>query len=78
MLNVTAPQPEQGFRVYHNGNLAANVTRILRSRATAQDGKIVIGRSFSDTNSLYTSLEIDELIFINRAVNDDEIRMMSN
>ena len=43
----------------------------------AGDGRIVVGRWFTDQDKWYTSIQIDELIFFNRFLSSDEIAALA-
>ena len=44
---------------------------------TARDGRIVIGRSYSDESLGYSSFTMDELLFFNWVLTEAEIQMLS-
>ena len=77
VFNFIGPDAGQGFRVYQNGALAANASFPQTRRSVVEDTRLVIGRTFVDGNFDYNSLQMDELVLFNRALNDTEIRMLS-
>ena len=40
------------------------------------DGRIVVGRFLTDSDSRYTSVQVDELTYFNKALSDGEISNM--
>ena len=44
----------------------------------AGDGRIVVGRIYTDKDERYTSLQLDELIFFNKALSTTDITAMYN
>ena len=40
-------------------------------------GNIVLGRIWADSDTGYSSIDVDELFFINRTLTEKEIRMFS-
>ena len=67
-----------GYRVYYNGKQVAGDEGI-RSHPRAQqvDAKIAIGRKFTGVDGFYSSLMVDELLFFNQPLTNDEIRALS-
>ena len=61
-----------------DGNLVINATSFHKVRSHAVDGRIVIGRRSTDLNGRYSSFQMDDLMFFNRALTEEEIRMMNN
>ena len=59
--------------MFINGTEVANDTTKAGGPYSAGDGRIVVGRIFTDHDYYYTSLEVDELIFFNSALVLDEI-----
>ena len=76
LFNFVGPNTGQGFTVYHDGELVANIIRTRPITATSVDRRIVIGRWATDRDEFYSSLEMDELVFFNKALTDAEIRML--
>ena len=79
LFNFIGPNNGEGFRIYHShsGVLVANVTRYSFSSFSRIHGRIVIGRAFTAIDEDYSSVVMDDLLFFNQAVTDDEIKMLS-
>ena len=45
---------------------------------SAGDGRIVVGRWYTDKDDLYVSMQIDELLFFNRTLTPAEIGSLVN
>ena len=54
--------------------VASGTTQISRSGSVG-DGRVVVGRTFINYQ-LHASVEVDELIFFNQALNLDQIRAL--
>ena len=65
MLNYIGPDDGQGIRVY--GMEVVNDATGDATRS-AGDGRIVVGRYFTDDDRYYMSMQIDELIFFNKSL----------
>ena len=76
IFNFIGPSAGQGFRVYHDGELVINATRILTGITASMDRRIVIGRFYTDVDDKYSSLEMDELLFFKKVLTGAEIRML--
>ena len=78
VFNYIGPDPDEGYRVYHDGiQVVGDVGIQSDPRAPQVDAKIVIGRRFTAMDGFYSSLVVDELLFFNRALTNDEIKVMS-
>ena len=55
--------------------MASDTTKNVQSRS-AGDGRIVVGRYFTDMDQWYSSVEVDELVFFNRALTVDDIETL--
>ena len=72
--------PNAGIKVYYNGTEVGSDTPSSTSaypRSTGE-GRIVLGRIKPDGDYWYTSLELDELSYFNKALNTTEIAAMYN
>ena len=73
MLNYIGPDDGQGI----NGTEV--VTGLTRDAThSAGDGRIVVGRIKTDQDRYYASMEINELIFFNKALSTAEITVMNS
>ena len=63
--------------IYHDG-LAPSSLIASSSSHIPGDGRIVIGRRFSELDSNYASVQVDELLFFNQALTFTEINALSD
>ena len=78
MLRYIGPNNGQGIRMLINGEqVDSDKSKYLES-FTAGDGRIVVGRRFTDRDQAYASVPVDELIFFNSALTWNEIRTLYN
>ena len=75
-LTVLSPRYTEHVRMFINGEVAKDTSRFTRWHSG--DGRIVIGREFTDRDEGYTSMHIDELIFFNQALTDDNVHELYN
>ena len=74
VLNYIGPADGQGITIYTDGTLQGNGTTKETDPYTPGDGRVVIGREFTDSDEWYASVEVDELTFWNRALTLQEIQ----
>ena len=77
MLNYIGPNDGEEIRVYYNGQEEVNGVTADATRS-AGDGRIVVGRRYIDEDSQYASMQIDELIFFNKALSTTDIERLYN
>ena len=56
------------FATYVNGLVAQNDDTKFRQDTAFGDGRIVLGRAYSEVDDFYTSMTIDELVFYNDVI----------
>ena len=69
---------DDDLKVYVNGQ---DPWAILHSGSNGKgpsDGRLVLGRYFTDVDSNYASVEVDELIFWNTVIPEAEIQYLAN
>ena len=79
MLNFVGPEPGKGFRVFYDGIELESFDSSLKGvdlSSSPGDGRVVVGRYYTDQDRDYISVEIDELIFFNQALNNDNINTL--
>ena len=65
--------PSTGITVYRDGQ-AQGTDAFHSSSFSVGNGQLVIGRRFVDANHNYVSVEMDELIFWNRILSQQEVQ----
>ena len=80
VLTYIGPNRGQGIRLFKNGVRISSKGSINRSsyNYTAGDGRVVVGRLYVNRDYKYASVEIDELIFFNQALQEDEVKEIYN
>ena len=77
VLNINGTSTEQAIRIYHDGTKAGQDTELEEDTQKEGNGRIVIGRRFSDLDDKYASVAVDELLFFNEALSEEEIVMLA-
>ena len=78
VLNYLGPNNGQGIRIYYNGTEVASDTTKTSHGFSAGHGRIVVGRYRTNRNDHYGNAQVDELIFFNQALSQDDITMLYN
>ena len=60
---------------YDGGEVGNDPTKSSGSKS-AGDGRIVVGRIYTESEGFYTSVVVDELIFFNQALTVDDIETL--
>ena len=80
-MNYIGPNDGQGIRVYSNRlDVVSETTRVGGSYSTG-DSRVVVGRistDISENGYRYRSMQLDELVFFNKALSTTEITAMYN
>ena len=69
--------PSDGIQIYNDGVKVTNDASKRPKNYTDGDKNIVIGRRFSDLDTRYASVQVDELLFFNQTLIETEITMLS-
>ena len=78
MLNYIGPNDGEGIRIYYNGVEVASDTDKNGGPNSAGDSSIVIGRHNTNFDHMYyASMQIDELLFFNRALTAAKISTLA-
>ena len=78
VLNYIGPNNGQGIQVYHGGEPAGRGDTKSGLKHSPGDGRVVLGRVFTDSNSYYASVDVDEISFFNKALTGGDIRYIKN
>ena len=76
VVNFIGPQDRDGVVLFLDGNLFDSDSTLNEILGPAGDGVVVIGRSYTDSDSNYCSVEVDELLFFNRVIQNYEIQAL--
>ena len=71
------PDDEDRFQVFFDGKTSVKFSTFspLGTSSTGS-GRVVIGRVYTNVNSSYTSLELDELLFFNLALEEQDVQAL--
>ena len=78
VLNCIGPNTGEGISVYYDGREVASDTTKAGGPYSAGDGRIVVGRYYTDRDERYSTVQVDELIFFNQALEHNDIAPLYN
>ena len=74
VLNYSTSQDRSPrLRAYVNAQERLKDSTPYRQDSESGDGRIVLGRAYSEVNDFYTSMEVDEVVFYNEWLDVNEI-----
>ena len=68
----------QGVQAFRDGTLRQASPGGSEGDETTGDGQVVIGRKYVNKNQDYSHVEVDELIFFNQALTEEEVSQLYN
>ena len=74
VLDYLGPNDGQRISIYNNEEKVARDTTKAERLYSAADGRIVVGRRFKDKDQDYASVQVDELIYFNQALTNEDIQ----
>ena len=78
VLNYIGPNNGQGIRIYYDGTEVASDSTTSGDSKLAGDGRIVVGRAYTNLDEDYASVQVDELIFFDAALTSAEVQSIFN
>ena len=75
-MNYIGTNIGQGIKIFYNGFEMVSVETKLAGSHQTGDGRIVVGRRFTDMDQQYASVMVDELLFFNRYLTPEEISVL--
>ena len=78
VLNYIGPSNDEGIRIYYDGAEVASDSTNETASHSAVDGRIVVGRAFTNLNDYYASVMVDELIYFNAVLKSDDVQLIYN
>ena len=80
VLNYIGPNDEsdEAVTMFFNGTEEDSDTTKDGLPYSPGDGRIVLGRLYTDSDNGYSSVQVDELTFFNRTLTLDEIAALAN
>ena len=73
MLNYIGPNIGEGIRAFSDGALRGSHQSGAGGNHSVSDGQMVIGRRYPNRHRDYAHVEVDELIFFNEALSNEEV-----
>ena len=77
MVNYIGPSDGQGIRIYYDGVQAGSHNTKYAQTSQSGAGRVVLGRQGIDWDATYGSFGIDELLFFNETLTDENIQAMN-
>ena len=78
VLNYIGPNAGQGISIYYNGARVGRDTSKHLYQISTGDGRIVVGRLYTERDLRYASIDVDELIFFNQSLSTTVITGLHN
>ena len=69
---------DEGFEVYQDGGLVEAELNMGIIDATPGDGKLVLGKQYTDEDYKNVNMDLDELVFFNRKLTEQEVLKLYN
>ena len=61
------------FTTFVNGDIVFSDSRKYEQDTTPGEGKLAIGRAFTEVDGLYTSMEVDRVVFFNNILTPEHV-----
>ena len=78
MLNFIGPNAGEVIEAFKDGVLRDSQQHGHSNNYADGDGQVVVGKKYADTNNYYAYVELDELIFFNKALLETEVMELYN
>ena len=78
VLNYIGPKNRQGIQIYYDGVQTKNDEVKFAWDIPTGDGRVVVGRRTTSLEQDYTGVDVDELMFFNKKLSDQEIMDIKN
>ena len=75
VLNYLSPSEGGAVRIYLDGVQAGSGGTKNATSLSPGEGRVVVGRAYTDLDVHYASVDIDELLFFNEKLNEDIFNM---
>ena len=73
IFNYLSTNEGDGIQIFYNGEEVGSNSNKQGGPLSTGNGRLVVGRRFTKSNQDYASVEIDELVFFNRALSNVEV-----
>ena len=78
VLNYLGPEDGEGIRIYYNGVQTGSDDTERLVNHPAGVGKVALGRLYTDKDGDYPGVDVDELMFFNEYLSNQQILDLSN
>ena len=78
VLNYNGPSEGWGVRIYLDGVQAGSGGTKNGTSLSPGEGRVVVGRAYTNLDVHYASVDLDELLFFNEKLNDKHIKDIFN
>ena len=78
IINYGGPDNREGFTTYFNGRSVISDSRKNGDNNSPGNGRIVIGRAFTEIDDFYSSMEMDALLLFNRFLTSAQISLINS
>ena len=78
MLNFIGPNGGEGIQAFKDGTQHAHHMWGLSDTQTDGDGRMIVGKKHANVNNYYAHVEVDELIFFNQALLEEDVMELYN
>ena len=78
VLNYIGPDDGQGIAIYHDGGHEVGDSDKMPLTYRPSDGRVIMGRRFTYPSQEYAGIDVDELLFFNEKLSDQEILDIKN
>ena len=72
-MNYIGPADGQGIVIYQDGRKVATDTQKYLIMGQPGDGMLIAGRMLINTDNSYSTFNLDELLFFNSVLNEEEV-----
>ena len=73
VLNFIDPNSGEGIQAFKDGAFIAENQGGADGNNTVGDGRVIVGKKHANSNKFYAHVEVDELIFFNEALSNEEV-----
>ena len=73
VMNYIGPNEGEGSRLHLNGAEVGSDTTKAAASPSAGNGRIVVGRLYTNSDEHYANVQVDELIFFNQTLSPSDI-----
>ena len=78
VLNYIGPRDGHLIRIYQDGVQTGSDVAAAGGPSSQGQGRVVVGREFTHLDEKYASVAVDELMFFNQTLNDQQILDLKN